>query len=298
MPINRTEALKQIGIRPDSIIYPIEQFNSNGNYDYQTFEPASIADMYGSNDVSRYIMFWGNYINWGYWKGIDVDKTISPADRTQASSQLYDYIFEHLNLSTTSKVLEVGPGLGMGIKTVLTKYQIEDIVGLDLVSEQINRALKLNEELRFNKKVRFLAGDIQKSSLPDNHFTNIYICEVAQHFRNMETVLSELKRIATPNATIVFVAPFPTCQTSRLFLEQIIPYYSINMSLYDINFLKDIIKKTEFAHCEITSIGKYVWKGLDNWLSQHKETKNQWSRVYYPAYQANLIDYYSIILRT
>lgn len=288
----RDHILFDLGIDPTTIIYPRQQFTKKDDYDYKNCEPKSVQSMYGENDLSRYIMFDGGYINWGYWENIDLNKTLTNYDRQQASKELYNVIFNKLSVNKNSNILEVGFGLGSGIKQLVDNFEVADVTGIDIVYEQINRAIKYNN-LASKANISLLCDNIEDTSLPENYYTHIYICEAAQHFNNFEKVAKELRRISKPNSKIVIAAPFPATDKSIETLRCIIPYYEINMSTYSIKHINDIIK-SNFSSFKITSLGKHIWKGLDYWLATNVDTQKQWSRVYYPAYLNNLIDYYLI----
>jgi len=78
----------------------------------------------------------------------------------------------------------------------------------------------------------------------------------------------------------------------------IIPRYNIHMSSYCCDTLCKQITTLGFKGFNCISIGKHVFKGFDTWLSQQKETEKQWSRIFYPAYEHGLIDYYCFSLKT
>lgn len=301
MTVVRKTILQSIGIDPNTIIYPIDTFNNahdDNKYDYTNYEPSKTEDMYSTNILTEYCMFLGDYLNWGYWNNIDVSNKISAEQRIRASSNLYQYIFDQLSLDTQSHVLEVGFGTGVGLKKLLSEYKVASITGIDLVPQQKTFALKKNKLLFLEKKVALVTAHIENSGLPGNNYSHIFICEAAQHFKNMEKVLWELKRISKKGAHIVFVAPFPVNQKSLGKLREIIPNYDVHMSAYCRDMICKQVDSLGFKQLSCTSIGNHVFKGFDAWLSQQQETEQQWSRVYYPAYRHGLIDYYCFSLRT
>jgi len=193
---SRESILQSIGVNPNTIIYPIAKFNdvaSDNKYNYTCYEPCTTKDMYGVNNLTEYCMFLGDYINWGYWENIDLSEKISPDKRILASSNLYQLIFKQLSLDSQSHVLEVGFGTGVGLSKLATEYEVASITGIDFVHQQKIRALKKYKSLFSEKKVTLITTNIENSYLINNNYSHIFICEVAQHFQNMEKVFLELK---------------------------------------------------------------------------------------------------------
>jgi hypothetical protein len=65
------QSLSDIIIPTDIRFKSKAQCNQKGYFDYIRYNPNSTQDMYGKNDLAKFPMFSGGYINFGFWKGID-----------------------------------------------------------------------------------------------------------------------------------------------------------------------------------------------------------------------------------
>ncbi len=57
--------------------------------------------------------------------------------------------------------------------------------------------------------------------------------------------------------------------------------------------LLTLLEKTGFGKIKVKSIGDYVWKGFDKWISQG-EYDETWDRNWLKGYQSGYFDYYVI----
>jgi cyclopropane fatty-acyl-phospholipid synthase-like methyltransferase len=94
---------------------------------------ATIKKLYGPNDLSCCPAFQGGYINFGYWKDIDIsnDKLITLEERIIASASLYNRVFAEMNLQGDDSVLEIGCGRGHGCASLLKRFNPKKVCGLD-----------------------------------------------------------------------------------------------------------------------------------------------------------------------
>jgi ubiquinone/menaquinone biosynthesis C-methylase UbiE len=300
--------LKLINADSLEIIYPKNvssnlensDFTSNVKkkyFDYIHCNPDSTQDMYGKNDLAKFPMFSGGYINFGFWKGINYKKEqITEEQRIQSSINLYQNIFERLVLNHTSKVLEVGSGQGNGCVLLLNQFPIKKIIGLDAVPQQTERSISKHATfLKENPNVEFFTGLAEAIPFLNNSFSHLISIEAASHFSSVKTFFCEASRVLEPNGSLLVASVFPKNKESLDKLKDLLPKYHVYMNDFTIDKTPEYTNN--FHNVKITSIGDNVWEGLDEWLKR-EELKHSWSRLWLKAYQAGLLDYYVIEANT
>lgn len=281
-------------IVPDDLPLKLENpCSSKGYFDYIHYNPNSTQDMYGKDDLAKFPMFSGGYINFGFWKGINYkNDPLTEEKRTQSAINLYQYAFEQLGLNKNSEVLEVGSGQGNGCVILSKQFRPKRIVGLDAVSQQTERAKHRHTDfIKFHPEVEFFTGLAEKIPFQDNSFSHLISIEAASHFSSMTDFFYEASRVLKPDGKLLVATVFPKDTKTLEELQGLLPKYHVYMN----DFTIDKVQKyaTNFQNIKITSIGNYVWEGLDEWLKRD-ELKQSWSRLWLQAYKTGLIDYYVI----
>jgi predicted O-methyltransferase YrrM len=116
---------------------------------------------------------------------------------------LAPFIFDRIDLSNVSQLLEVGSGVGAMTLEVLKRYSDLEITCLEIAATQIEKAKVNLEKAGFESQVNFIQGDARNTALLENQpFEAAFLCWVLEHIPNCEKVLSELNRILKPNATL------------------------------------------------------------------------------------------------
>lgn len=267
---------------------------ANQSVDHLNVNAPTMENMYSSSDLAIFPMFFGGYINFGFWKGIDLEvENISVDDRIRSSENLYNYVFEKLSLQNQSEVLEVGSGQGYGCVMLNNKFKVHKIIGLDSTREQVERSIaKHSEILKSSSRMRFIVGKAEEIPLPNNSFTQVFSVEAAQHFVSINDFLSETYRVLKPNGVLVLTTFFAKNKGSVDKLKLVVPDFNVHMSHFTIEDVKFALIYKGFQNIIIENIGSFVWAGIDKWLNQ--VVPKMWSRIWLKAYQAGLVDYYVI----
>jgi MPBQ/MSBQ methyltransferase len=164
------------------------------------------------------------------------------------------------------------------------------VVGLDAVNQQTERAKRRHADfLKFHPEVEFFTGLAEKIPFPDNSFSHLISIEAASHFSSMTDFFCEASRVLKPNGKLLVASVFPKNKKTLKELQSLLPKYHVYMNDFTIDKVQECA--INFQNVEITSIGDYVWEGLDEWLKQHDELKQSWSRLWLEAYRKDLIDY-------
>jgi MPBQ/MSBQ methyltransferase len=266
-------------------------------FDYIHNNPTSTQAMYGENDLAKFPMFSGGYINFGFWKGIPYKNIpLTEEKRIQSSINLYQHIFKQLNIDSQSTVLEVGSGQGNGCILLTKQFFPKWVVGLDAVAQQTERAKQRHSDfLKLHQNVEFATGLAEKIPFQDDSFTHIISVEAASHFSSMKDFFREANRVLKPNGSLLVTTVFPKNHKALETLKHLLPKYHVYMNDFTIDKIPECT--TDFKNVKITKIGDHVWEGLDEWLKRD-DLKKSWSRLWLKAYEADLIDYYIVEANT
>ncbi len=255
---------------------------------------SKIKETYGKYNLSAKPAFQGGYINFGYWKNIQLDGVeLTPQDRILASQQLYQLVFDELKINRSDTVLEVGCGLGNGCISTL-KYHPKKVTCIDITPEQIQRAK--NKYKKFQPgQVYFFVRSAQETGFKEESFSKIYSVEAAQYFPSMEEFSREAYRILKKGGKLVVTAHFSTNKEGHEKLSDLIPTVQENVDqIQPIESVLKAFKQAGFRVLKLYTIGEDVFKGNDKWFFQVKDIP--WSRNIYKAYKLGYMDYYMIVL--
>jgi len=259
-------------------------------------EFSNIETMYGSADLSTCSLFAGGYINFGYWKNINLLKKISESERILSEKNLYKLVFNKLEISKDDVILEVGCGLGLGSILLAQNHSVNQIVGIDLSKAQIDRAKEKHKTmLNKNKTLTFVQDIAEKIPYQNKSFSKIFTVEAAQHFTNIATFISEAKRLLIPGGKLVITTFFATTNSSIYKLLDMIPTISQGVDhARPIHSIINELKRNDFKNIQCNSIGEDVWAGFNQWILQSSRN-HTWDNNWIKAYRENLIDYYTIV---
>jgi len=256
----------------------------------------AIKNTYGTNDLSKSPPFQGGYINFGYWKNIEIEGQITEEQRIRASFDLYKLIIDKLDLKANEHVLEVGCGLGNGGRYVASIYNPQLMTCIDSVDEQIMRAKALHtlESEKYNN-LEYIVSPADNVDKASGAYDKIYSVEVAQYFPSMEKFANEAFRLLKHNGKIIVTAHFSTSKKGYERAKQLIPTVSQNIDrMIPIKEVQNAFIRAGFKEVKVESIGEHVFGGFDQWISQVEDV--DWAHNINKLYQENSIDYYVITL--
>lgn len=243
--------------------------------------------------------FQGGYINYGYWKNIQLNDLdiISVEQRIQSSVDLYKEIISDLNLSQEDSVLEVGCGRGIGIANVLSWFPNKEIYALDINPNQIERAkVNVKKMAPQLKDIIFINRNVEDTGLPTSSIDKAYSVEAAQHFGSIENFAVEMKRLLKPGGQLTFATYFPKSSGYNKELKEILPLIHEKLeNITPVDKICAIFLKAGFTNASYRSIGKDVFHDYSRWLKQ--VNSNFWSLNYYKAYKLGYIDYYIFTIK-
>lgn len=255
---------------------------------------------YSKNDLSRLSIFKGEYINFGYWKGIPISRSnkMGLKTRIKGSRQIYQLVFDKLSIDRGDRVLEVGCGKGMGCVQLMKGYRPCQLIGMDLFKRQTARAIELHRKfLKGHPALKFKTGRAEQMPFADGHFTKLYSVEAAQHFESTAKFAREAHRVLAEKGIVCVTTFFASRKGAEKKLAPVIP--SIPDGADKLRFIDDVLMEFRMAGFEkikCTKIGGHVFKGFDIWMEQNG-FHDSWGRRWLEAYRDGLIDYCVITAR-
>lgn len=155
----------------------------------------------------------------------------------QQNDILSKYIYQRIDLSEATRILEVGCGVGAQMIYMLRKYPGIHITGLELEEKQLEKARLnlMNSGISESRYTLIQGNAIQTSwdSLQD--FDAVVMIWVLEHIPDCEAVLRELKRVLKPGTQIWITevyhqsfATYPAMPAIQEFWQQMIHFQRRN----------------------------------------------------------------------
>jgi len=121
------------------------------------------------------------------------------------------YFKNYLDLNSCfvgKSILDIGCG-GGGKTIYLHKFSPSELIGVDLNTEFIDKAINFSKRFDINKKtkVRFLTGDAENLPFANESFDYITMMDTFEHFSNPKKVLLEAGRVLKKNGMILISFP-------------------------------------------------------------------------------------------
>jgi len=110
-------------------------------------------------------------------------------------------VLNQLNISKSSKILELGCGVGMTTKFIAKKFSESYVTALDYDSEQIKKAKEEND----NKKVNFTVGDAANLNFSDNSYDIVFEILAFHHIPKYQVAIKEVFRVLKPGGKFIIL---------------------------------------------------------------------------------------------
>jgi cyclopropane fatty-acyl-phospholipid synthase-like methyltransferase len=257
-----------------------------------------VQETYGPADLSREPIFAGGFINFGYWRAIDLLLPLNEAERIRSQEDLYRHVLDAAGLPGDPKVLEVGCGLGMGCVLALREYGSAAVTGMDIHPEQLLRAHRAHAALLREDpgRLRFVQGAAERMPLEDGEFDTVISVEAVQHFPDLGAFATETSRVLRPGGRAA-VAGFFTMDDAPGRPEELASLLDTYANGLDIarsvKALTDAFTAAGLTEVRVESIGPHVWPGWDLWLAKWW-APGTWPRNFLQAYERQILDYYVV----
>ncbi|MFH8617403.1 class I SAM-dependent methyltransferase [Streptomyces sp. NPDC017979] len=262
-----------------------------------TMRPA-VRETYGPADLSREPIFGGGFINFGYWRAVDLSRPLGEQERVHSQQDLYRHVLDAVALTEGSSLLEVGCGLGMGSALALEEYRPAAVTGMDIHPQQLQRARETHADLlrREPGRLRFVQGAAEGIPLEDGAFDAVVSVEAAQHFPDLGAFARETARVLRPGGRAA-VTSFFTVDDAPARPQELADLLDTFANGLDIarpvSVLADAFSAAGLTEVRVESIGAQVWPGWDLWLSRWW-APDTWPRNFRRAYERGILDYHVV----
>ena len=127
-----------------------------------------------------------------YIHGTDPSEQARLAGLNYLTNQVF---IDFLRVAPGVRALEVGSGLGLLATEVAAAADGVQVVGVEISADQIAAAAE-------SPRVTYVQGDAHHLDFPDASFDLVYARYVLEHVADPERVLSEMRRVARPGASV------------------------------------------------------------------------------------------------
>jgi len=212
-----------------------------------------------SGGVENFSDWHNGYLNFGLWEN-------GNKDYVKAAENLVYRMGSILGLNTTSKLLDVAPGMGTQDIYLLEKFGPESIDGLDVTWKHIEHGRRRSREAGAEDRVRFHHGTAVELPFPDNSFTHVLSIEGPEHFDTREKFLHEARRVLRPGGVIAMadfiVKNRPTNPFEKLVAEAARKLWQVpRANVYSGEVYREKMEAAGFDNVEISEIGAAVIPG-------------------------------------
>ncbi|MEV6042066.1 class I SAM-dependent methyltransferase [Streptomyces xanthochromogenes] len=261
----------------------------------------AVQEAYGPADLGSEPLFGGGFINFGHWRGADLGRPLTEADRVRSQQEMYRHALATLEPTQGLRAVEVGCGLGAGAAVALEEYGFAHITGMDIHPEQLARAEQRNAPLLSgsSERLRFARGAAESMPFDDGSFDCLYSIEAAQHFRDLGAFAREAARVLRPGGRVVVASFFvPDADPARPGrLAELLDTFATGLDVaHSVPELVGSLRDAGLTSVRATSIGASVWPGWDRWLSALWEP-GTWPRNFLRAFDEGSLDYFTVTAR-
>ncbi len=208
-------------------------------------------------------------------------------DRLKYQAQFHEYsIYQDINFSSISKLLEVGCGVGGQSEILLRRFQKLHLTGIDLSPVQLDAAKKYLETVPYAKgRYELHQMDATKMKFAAESFDAAFICWILEHIPNPSRVLNELRRVLRKGGHVVISEVL----NSSFFLDP----YSPNVWKYWMSFndYQYEIKGDPFVGAKLGNL--LMSTGFKN-IETKVKTFHYDNRM--PELRKNMIEYWTDLL--
>ncbi len=122
---------------------------------------------------------------------------------------LSPFIFEKMDLSSVTHLLEVGSGVGAMTLGILDRYPNLPITCLEISEEQLQKARENLPQELLKQQIILVQGDARQMDFPTNAtFDGAFLCWILEHVPQPERVLPELYRVLLPGSKVFITEVF------------------------------------------------------------------------------------------
>lgn len=240
------------------------------------------------------IGFPGGFLNFGYWNGISPDPKMAKDQRLDSLRAMYRSVLASLEIEPGDSVLEIASGRGSGCVLALDEFRPAKICGIDILSRQVDRAKRYNANAlrKYGDSLQYRVGSGMDIPYPANTFDKVFSVEAFIYFSDLDKFMNEICRVMRRPAKFAASCVFATSPEVRS--EDWLHLFDRSGVAKGFAVQNVTSKLVEFGFSEVGSkpIGRHVWDGYREWVSQNFEIENPLPERWYKGYKKGLFDYY------
>lgn len=175
---------------------------------------AATASSSSAQDFQRYYEEAGpDYAAWstnfnmhfGYYR-----RGLNPFNRESMLEQMNIEIRNRLHLANTSRILDLGCGLGATLRSIARALPQANLNGITLVPWQLEQGRQLNQSHPEGRNIAITLGDYEHTTHPAQSFDAVYALESScyAHAPSKSAFLAEAHRLLRPGGRIVVADGF------------------------------------------------------------------------------------------
>lgn len=219
--------------------------------------------------------FHGGYLNFGYW--VDGNK-----DYVKASEALLSQVADPVKLDASSKLLDVGNGMGSQDIYYYNKYKPKHIDMIDLTLSHHLICKKRIEEHSLQHCLTAHYGSATSLPFSDCSFTHVFSVEGGIHYKFRKDFLKEAYRVLEPNGWISIV-DYSICPPRNV-IQNIAGRMCAKMwnapleNLWQTERFETELKEVGFVDVVVKDIGEYCIPGY-YYESTRSETQAELAKI-------------------
>ena len=193
-----------------------------------------MAEKFNTSDLSKNELA-GNLRKPEGDNGVEVGKQMN-----KGNEYISKYSYEQLKPIGNEKVLEIGMGNGFFVP-YLMKLADVDYTGLDYSPLMVSEAEKLNNELKKQRRIKFIEGSVEKVPFEDHFFDAIVTANTIYFWPNVVENAKELLRVLKPGGRLL------VAYRNKELLDKI-EFTKYGFNKYEISEVEEVFEKSGFKN--------------------------------------------------
>jgi ubiquinone/menaquinone biosynthesis C-methylase UbiE len=232
-----------------------------------------VINLYDSLSPVMQVATGGSMLNFGYW----TDKIQEPIP---AQENLCDFFGKLAELDTAQTVVDVGSGLSAPAIFWRNLY------------EKLNfNCVNINyKQLCFSgpeKNIEFINSTSTKLPFTNNSVDRVLALESSQHFKPLDSFISESKRILKKSGIFALALPVTLSQAS--IRKMGILKFTWSSEHYDADFIKKLVVDKGFAITDEQLIGDQVYDPLADYYIKNRDSLKKSIKQKYPDFVEKIL---------